>query len=71
VRLAEVLPADLEDGVAAQALDSVRQAVDGGVAQDLYAYYAAEVQEQIAPSINTLNLEQAINALRGGHGGGY
>ena len=71
VRLSEVLPADLEDGVAAQALDSVRQAVDGGVAQDLYAYYAAEVQEQIAPSINTLNLEQAINALRGGHGGGY
>lgn len=71
VQLVEVLPADVEDGPAAQALESIRQAIDGGVAQDLYAYYAAEVQEGIAPSVNTLHLEQAVNALRGGHGGGY
>ncbi|MEM6742660.1 MAG: SurA N-terminal domain-containing protein [Pseudomonadota bacterium] len=70
-RLSAIAPADLVEGMAARALEGVRQAVDGGVAQDLYAYYGAAVQERMAPTVNTLNLEQAINALRGGHGGGY
>mgnify|MGYP005844124487 CR=1 FL=1 len=64
LRVTEIAPADFADARTAEALDRLSTALDDGVASDLYAYYAAKVQERAQPTMNPAAIEQVVNSLR-------
>ncbi|MDF2234235.1 SurA N-terminal domain-containing protein [Albimonas sp. CAU 1670] len=64
VQLVEVMPADLEDGQGAELVGRWRDALDEAVANDLYVYYAAALQERLAPQYNPQAMDRAINSIR-------
>ncbi|WP_339947825.1 SurA N-terminal domain-containing protein [uncultured Albimonas sp.] len=64
VKLVEVMPADLDQGQGAELVERWREALDDAVANDLYVYYAAAVQERLAPQYNPQAMDRAINSIR-------
>lgn len=64
VQLVEVIPADLAQGQGAELVERWREALDESVANDLYVYYAAAVQDRLAPQYNPQAMDRAINSIR-------
>ena len=64
VQLVEVIPADLDQGQGAELVERWREALDESVANDLYVYYAAAVQDRLAPQYNPQAMDRAINSIR-------
>lgn len=67
VVLAQVIgiaPASLDDGQGAELVGRWRDALNESAAADLYIYYAAAVQERLAPTYNQQAMDRAINSIR-------
>ncbi|MGG7568654.1 peptidylprolyl isomerase [Rhodovulum sp. DZ06] len=63
-KVEEVIPADLRGAVVEQQIRQFEEQLAASTGQDLYAYFAAALQDRANASVNQAALERAVNALR-------
>lgn len=60
----KIIPADMTAPQIADALTRWKEQLNGSMSEDLYAYYAAALQDEAGATVNQAALDQVVNALR-------